>query len=220
MKVAIFSDVHGNLPALEAVLSHAGQVDRYVCLGDVVNYGPWSDECVRRIGALPNCECLQGNHDFAFLRGAYDGGHPVAKAFFAFCYPRFHEHEFLAGYREAGIVGRFRAVHTLGDRYIFGNTAVDLDRHYLIGHSHYQFRIASRGFELFNAGSVGQNRGDLRVAQYLIWRSTPDRIEMASCCYDYESVLSEMTRQGYPDICLDYYTRKIGTGPMTPTPPC
>jgi len=220
MKVVIFSDVHGNLPALDAVLSHAGPVDRYVCLGDVVNYGPWSDECTQRIAALPNCECLQGNHDLAFLRGAYDGEHPVAKAFFTFCNPRFHDHKTLAGYREAGMVGRFHALHTLGDRYIYRDTAVELDRNYLIGHSHYQFRIASRGFELFNAGSVGQNRGDLRVAQYLIWSDAPERIEMASCSYDYESVLCEMHRQGYPDICLDYYKGKIRIGPMTLTSPC
>ena len=220
MKVVIFSDVHGNLPALEAVLAHAGPADRYICLGDVVNYGPWSNECVRRVAELPNCGCIQGNHDLDFLRGQYDGSHPVAKAFFTFCYPRFRERDLLRGYKENDTVGRYLAVHTINGRYIYKDSAIHLDNNYLIGHSHYQFGITKDNFYLYNAGSVGQNRADIRVAQYLVWRSDPERIEMVSCCYDYAAVVSEMHRLKYPDICTEYYVRKIGIGPISQSPLC
>ncbi len=67
MKYAIFSDIHGNLEALEAVLGHASEagVDRYLCLGDVVGYGANPEECVQRIRELPDIVVLRGNHDAA-----------------------------------------------------------------------------------------------------------------------------------------------------------
>ncbi|HEY58392.1 MAG TPA: metallophosphoesterase family protein [Anaerolineae bacterium] len=65
MRVLVFSDVHGNLMALEAVLEAAGPVDAYWCLGDLVGYGPDPEACVQRVRTLPNLICLLGNHDAA-----------------------------------------------------------------------------------------------------------------------------------------------------------
>ena len=44
MKIALISDIHGNLEALEAVLEHSSgdNVGFYVCLGDVVGYGSYN----------------------------------------------------------------------------------------------------------------------------------------------------------------------------------
>lgn len=68
-KIAILSDVHGNLPALEAVLDDAERagVDQFVCLGDIVGYGASSAECVDRIRRV-EAECVIGNHDEAIKR--------------------------------------------------------------------------------------------------------------------------------------------------------
>ena len=43
MRYLVFSDVHGNLPALEKVLNKENKVQGYINLGDVVNYGPWGN---------------------------------------------------------------------------------------------------------------------------------------------------------------------------------
>jgi len=51
VKVLVISDVHGNLPALERVLDNNNDVDLVISLGDVVNYGPWSNECVQLLQA-------------------------------------------------------------------------------------------------------------------------------------------------------------------------
>lgn len=214
MRTIVFGDVHGNLPALEALLSHAGPADRYVCLGDTVNYGPWSDECAERVAALPACERLMGNHDLAFLHGKYDGTHPVARAFFDFCHPRFHRRDLLACYRQSCEVGIFRAQHTLDDEYIFKDTPLRLDRDYLIGHSHHQFMREANGHRLINAGSVGQNRRDLRVCNYVVHGPEPDEVRLSGCPYDHMRVIEEMRRQEYPAMCLDYYLGKIGNGPL------
>jgi diadenosine tetraphosphatase ApaH/serine/threonine PP2A family protein phosphatase len=69
VKFAIFSDVHGNLEALDAVLAHASRekVGFYLCLGDVIGYGADPDECVDRVRALDPGMCLRGNHDAAVV---------------------------------------------------------------------------------------------------------------------------------------------------------
>ena len=79
MKVAVLADIHANLEALEAVLIAAEneRVDRVVCLGDVIGYGPDPRECIlmaRKCGLN-----LLGNHEEAVLFGPI-GFNPKAKA--------------------------------------------------------------------------------------------------------------------------------------------
>jgi putative phosphoesterase len=65
MRIAILSDIHGNLPALEAVLSDlAGQADieRVYCLGDLVGYAPFPNEVIERIRGA-RIPTIIGNYD-------------------------------------------------------------------------------------------------------------------------------------------------------------
>ena len=67
-RVALVSDVHGNLPAFQAVLEDVERAgpDETWCLGDLVGYGARPDECVEL--AARSCRlCLIGNHDLAVL---------------------------------------------------------------------------------------------------------------------------------------------------------
>jgi predicted phosphodiesterase len=67
-KFAIFSDVHGNLEALQAVLADitAERVGELICLGDIVGYGPNPAECLETIRGL-SCSVVLGNHDEACI---------------------------------------------------------------------------------------------------------------------------------------------------------
>jgi len=64
MRIALISDIHANLPALEAVLSDAQSlgVDQIVCLGDLVDLGPEPQQTLQRLQSL-GCPCIKGNHD-------------------------------------------------------------------------------------------------------------------------------------------------------------
>jgi len=83
MRIAIVSDVHANLAALEAVLRHAeaeGALDGLWCLGDMVGYGPQPCEVLDRLreaGARP----VAGNHDLAAVGlGSTEDFNPAAAA--------------------------------------------------------------------------------------------------------------------------------------------
>lgn len=69
MKLAVFSDVHANLEALELFIVHAKSqgVDGYACLGDMIGYGPNPNECLERIRSLDNLVVIMGNHEWAAL---------------------------------------------------------------------------------------------------------------------------------------------------------
>lgn len=75
MRFAIFTDIHANREAFQAVLDDIAQrkIDRLVCLGDVVGYGPDPQWCVEKMADLvaKGAICVRGNHDRAV--GVPDG---------------------------------------------------------------------------------------------------------------------------------------------------
>jgi predicted phosphodiesterase len=68
MRIAVLSDIHSNLAALEAVLGSMGTVDAVWHLGDVVGYGPEPDEVVQRLRDVAAVG-VRGNHDDAACGG-------------------------------------------------------------------------------------------------------------------------------------------------------
>lgn len=79
MAVALISDIHSNIEALEKVLKDIREqgLAEILCLGDLVGYGPNPAEIVER--AMDWKLSLMGNHDEAVVKEAY-GFNPVAKA--------------------------------------------------------------------------------------------------------------------------------------------
>ncbi|MCL2352135.1 MAG: metallophosphoesterase family protein, partial [Firmicutes bacterium] len=65
MKYAIISDIHGNLPALEAVLADAAKngVDSYIFAGDIMSDLPWVNEAAEAVRNLPRVYAVAGNRD-------------------------------------------------------------------------------------------------------------------------------------------------------------
>ena len=79
MVYLVLADVHGNLPALEAVLAAAARFDEVWCLGDLVGYGAEPDECVELLRQYRHV-AVAGNHDWAALgRLDLDDFNPIAR---------------------------------------------------------------------------------------------------------------------------------------------
>ncbi len=73
MRYLVLSDLHANLPALDAVVKHARArgFDEVMFLGDAVGYYPHAEEVVQRLIELDPTVRVQGNHDHALLELAY-----------------------------------------------------------------------------------------------------------------------------------------------------
>jgi predicted phosphodiesterase len=84
MRIALISDIHANLPALEACLAAAARLDahRLAFLGDFVGYGPDPDAVVARVRPLVEAGAIAvlGNHDQAVLKPTRDMNPVAAEA--------------------------------------------------------------------------------------------------------------------------------------------
>ncbi|QDO95171.1 metallophosphoesterase family protein [Formosa sediminum] len=80
MKIAFFSDIHANLPALESFFKdvETEQVDAIYCLGDLVGYNVWPNEVVETIRKR-HIPTIMGNHDEALLKPAVKEDKPSNK---------------------------------------------------------------------------------------------------------------------------------------------
>jgi hypothetical protein len=75
MKIALFSDIHANLPALEAFFKDVEQKqpDALYCLGDLVGYNSWPNEVINEIRRR-RIPTIAGNYDFGIGRHSDDCG--------------------------------------------------------------------------------------------------------------------------------------------------
>lgn len=64
-RIAIVSDIHGNIHALNAVLNDikAKEIDYIYCLGDMIGIGPFTNEVLDSLFELDNIQMITGNHD-------------------------------------------------------------------------------------------------------------------------------------------------------------
>ncbi len=154
MRLAVVSDVHGNLPALEAVLAEiqAEDVDAIVCCGDVYQGGPFGDEC-RALLEAARARFVRGNADAVAgadwpltLELDVDGLGPVL-----FCHgsPR-SEHE---------IVTKVSPEPRLEE--ILAGVSADVVVH---GHTHVRYDRRVAGRRLVCPGSVGMPYEGVRGA--------------------------------------------------------
>ena len=214
MKIIIFGDVHGNLIALEELFRlEAKETDLFVSHGDVVNYGPWTNECILFLNEIKNCTLLKGNHEKYFLDGNYDGTNLIAQTFFQHCYAQFDQSltTHIKNYQDELVLDNFTVKHTLNNQYIFADTDISeipIDTNYMFGHSHQQFFREKNGFSLYNTGSIGQNRTYINQSCYLKYDTETGQVELKSFLHHIERVIKQMKSEKFPQLCIDYYLSK------------
>ena len=209
MLVGVISDLHANLPALDAVLDDLPDVDAMVCAGDVVGYNPWPAECVAAM-VDRDVPTVMGNHDRMVVTGRNFHGNRMAAAGIT----RAREHldeaqrSWLAGLPDERRLfdGRVTVVHGHPDdpnRYTypetFGPDMLDDEDVLVMGHTHVQAHEVYDEGIVMNPGSVGQPRdGDPRAAYALL---DLDRlaVEERRVEYDVEAVRDAIEAAGLPE---------------------
>ena len=210
MKIAIISDIHGNLPALEAVVAKIRDVDAVMCLGDVVNYGPWSDACLELLQALPGITVLEGNHEALFLgKEPLEHELPLVQLFYQASFARFTRRDLIVNLPLQATLDGYLCTHTLNGQKIYQDTDVIPPSDCFIGHTHHAFRVERHGCQVVNPGSIGQNRKRLDMASYALFDTMTRDVNLEQVAYPVGVLLNEMRALNYPAECLAYYQGKL-----------
>ena len=222
MRIGLLSDVHGNLPALEAVLEdvadgrtherervHGGGVDALVCAGDVVGYNPWPAECVDRLRTR-DIPTVMGNHDRAVVEGTAFRFNEMAAAGVEYATDQLAERQrsWLADLPDERreFDDRLKLVHGHPDdpdRYTyprqFSPRLLEDEDVLVLGHTHVQHVERYAEGTVVNPGSVGQPRdGDPRAA-YAVVDLESGTVETRRVEYDIERVQEAVREAGLPE---------------------
>jgi putative phosphoesterase len=208
MRIGLISDVHANLPALNAVLEDMPSVDQLVCLGDTVGYNPYPSESLETV--MENCDVvIQGNHDRRINHPVHAGNEQAVEGLkLANKVISSEQRELLEKLPEKTELheGRFLAVHSHPehtDRYVmpglFHNVEKYLEDYDAIffGHTHMQGKKEFDRGVILNPGSVGQPR-DKATAAYAVFDTETMETELYRTGYDIYKVVEEINKRGLP----------------------
>jgi predicted phosphodiesterase len=224
MRIAVLCDIHGNLPALDAVLAevHLLDVDAIVVGGDAVP-GPFMAETVDRLRALDDrAAFVMGNGDREIVE-AFDAGRRPEDAgddrfarFTAWCASRIDQshRDFLAGFEpvvhlEADDVGPVLFCHgsPRSDTEIITQVTPPerlrpmlegvAEPTVVCGHTHHQFTLEVDGKHVLNAGAVGM---PYQGAPAAFWLLLGPEVQMRRTEYDIDGAVEAIRATGAPDI--------------------
>jgi putative phosphoesterase len=205
VRVAALYDIHGNLPALEAVLAEVERegVDAIVVGGDIVAGPPQPREAVELVRSLPNAHCIRGNADRLFDdEFAGDEG-------LAWLLERLdgEQARWLAGLPFSVVLGDTLYVHATPvddttivtelttDEKLAGLLAGVEQRRVVAGHTHMQLERRVGETLFVNAGSVGRPY-EGRTGAY--WAILDDGVELRRTEYDLEQAARLVRASGHP----------------------
>ena len=226
MKIALFSDIHANLPAFEVFLKDldSRKADAIYCLGDLVGYNVWPNEIINEIRKR-GIATLVGNHDLKVKAlpqitkeelaetgkdYAYHIIEPENRAYLL-SLPSHIKLEFRLQGQQFNILmvhGSPRSVH----EYVLENTQSsyvselmdEADANLLcIGHSHKPYhRIISRDKQVINIGSVGKPKDGNPQGCYVLLTLddvNPINVEFIRFDYDIEKAAKGIEESPLPD---------------------
>ena len=212
MQIALLSDIHGNLPALEAVLDDLPAVDEIVCAGDVVGYNPWPAECVERIRNVSSVT-VQGNHDRTVETPERYAGNRMAEAGLEHAKTELSDEQraWLADLPPRTTIAddRYRLVHSHPDpdrlgAYVRPRQFTEMGQYVaaydglILGHTHVQHAETVDGRLIVNPGSVGQPRDGDPDAAYAILDAEAGAVDLRRVSYDINTVINAIEAAGLP----------------------
>lgn len=209
--IAILSDIHGNLPALEAVLEDMKQypVSSIISLGDVSGYYPFINEVIELLHQQ-NTTNLIGNHDRYIIDNTECPRSRSANLALSYQKSVITE-ENRAWLRQSSpslILGDASFVHggwdDPEDEYLYKVSAPYFERFdakfFFCGHTHVQKHIYFKNGQSFiNPGSVGQPRDGINSAAYALFDKQNSKVHLRRVTYDIDKVANKMKELGFEE---------------------
>jgi diadenosine tetraphosphatase ApaH/serine/threonine PP2A family protein phosphatase len=205
---ALVYDVHGNLPALEAVLNDARGVDRFILGGDYALFGGWPKETIERLRALPDALWIRGNGERWTANPGDAPDNPVARGGIEAA------RQALGPQLVADLAALPASASRTDTLICHGSPASDVRsffpepaddeaellegvtaRRLIFGHTHLPFRRTSQACELINPGSVGMPfDGDPRAAYAIV--HDDGSVEHRRVAYDHAASAARVREHG------------------------
>ncbi|MES2376720.1 MAG: metallophosphoesterase family protein [Bacteroidota bacterium] len=212
MRIALFSDIHANLPAFEAFLADLNnrRVDAVYCLGDMIGYNIWPNEIIAEIRRR-GIAALAGNHDLKTKGYAYELVSADNRAYLN-TLPAHIRLEFQLNNDRLNIVLAHGSTRSINE-YILE----DLDENYVlemmseaeaeilcVGHSHLPYHRVIGNKQVINIGSVGKPKdGDPKGCYVLLTITDTINVDFVRFTYDIEKAALAVEASPLPDELAD-----------------
>jgi predicted phosphodiesterase len=237
--LAIFSDVHSNLEALNIVTDHIkdSSPDIIIYLGDTVGYGPNPKECIEIVENLAQIHVV-GNHDYAIWKDNFKYFNPLPKISLSWTKNLLSDrekqllgsHPFFSIFPFFISEGNAMFVHGSPRRPLRDYVSPDLPswsynmffeitREFteidflFLGHTHKPLHIVNEGKHLLNPGSVGQPRDNDPRASYLTFKIDEEtkgfEYEHIRLEYDVELTCNKMEELGFHHFLINRLKKGI-----------
>ncbi|MBV4420377.1 metallophosphatase family protein [Clostridium tyrobutyricum] len=224
MKIAVISDIHGNLEALEEAFSNIQNrdVDTVLCLGDLVGYGPYPNEVVEFI-KKNNILSILGNYDAAVLEEKFNyiRDNEVNK----FCMPwaakevnkenktylkslprqiviEFNNRKIRFVHGSTRAINEYLIENSRQSEEVMENLQEDI---LVCAHTHIPFRKDYGSKILLNDGSIGKPKIGRPNGTYLIidLESNHIKTEIIEFTYDYKKTIEAMKKKEIHESCIN-----------------
>lgn len=222
VRVALISDVHGNIFAIEAVLAAIREsgADRIVCAGDIVGYYPYVNETLGRVRA-EGIDCVMGNHD-AILTGNLPSDAALMEKYCLDRAAEVIEPEHLEWLRNLP-----RSLHIEdgeGFRVVHGSPRDPLSEYVypdgdlaafegepsgaiVLGHTHWPMLRHAGDVMIINPGSCGQPRDYMPGACFALFDTAERHVDFRRVSYDLKRLTDDLGARGLRRELIDILWR-------------
>lgn len=211
MRIALLSDSHANIAALDAVIADMPPVDAILFAGDVVGYYAYPNQVCERLRAI-GARCVRGNHD------NYITGRAEPNAERRAAYATDWTREQLTSENLAWLTALPAELHLEAEgvditvrhaspwdeeTYLypdsdrFGDVALGANEIMVLGHTHHPMAVAAGEGLLINPGSVGQPRDWNPAAAYAVLSLPSREVELRRAAYDVAAVQADLETRGW-----------------------
>ena len=222
MKIAILSDIHGNRPALEAVVADMPAIDMMLCCGDMVGYYPDVNEVCVLLRDM-NVFTVRGNHD-AYVIGELQPDSSEARAYRAEWTRERLDPNHFQWLKTLPIEMRFswdsliltmrhaspwdEETYLYADSPRLSEIGLQVNEIFVIGHTHRPMIKKVGDGIILNPGSVGQPRDGNAEASYTILETASKYTEMRRVPYDVHALQEHLESLGWDEATIQILSRE------------